>query len=203
MKNLLSALPVIVLVLLLFCPVTLLLATAASRPEPLHVQSVQADFIQEKHLKILARPIISTGTFAFQAPRSLRWEYRTAIPSILLMHDGKVTKFIQRDGKFVEDKGMGLDSMQVVLGQIASWLDGRFTDNDMFSVAFSDPRTILLTPKTEALAGLISRIELRLAAEKGLLDKVTIYEGPGSYTQMTFTNRVLNRQIPDSVFTKR
>lgn len=175
----------------------------AADPAALHVRSVRADFIQEKHLKILAKPIISTGTFAFQAPQSLRWEYRTAIPSILLMHDGKVAKYVQRDGQFVEDKGMGLDSMQVVLGQISNWLDGRFTDNDIFTVSFPDERTVLLTPKSQSFAGLISRIELRLAEQKGLLDAVTIYEGSDSYTRMTFQNRLLNKELPDSLFTTR
>lgn len=162
--------------------------------------SVQADFAQEKHLKILARPIVSTGTFTFQSPQSLRWEYLTPIPSILLMHGGKVKKFTRQDGKFVADRGMRFDSMQVVLAEISNWLDGRFTDNDMFSVSSPDERTLLLTPKEQMPAGLISSIKLELAERKGLLDSVTIFEGPGSYTVMTFTNRALNKDIPATVF---
>ncbi|GAB6193522.1 LolA family protein [Desulfocastanea catecholica] len=173
----------------------------AAGQDAFRLQSIQADFVQEKHLKILVRPLVSTGTLSFQAPQSLRWEYQTPVPSILLLHGGRVQKFIARDGRLVEDKGMGLDSMQVVLGQISSWLDGRFTDSEMFRVSFVDDRTILLTPKQQALAGVISSIELQLADRKGLLDAVTIYEGPESYTRMTFSNRVLNKQIPAAVFT--
>ncbi|MFT5699189.1 MAG: outer membrane lipoprotein-sorting protein [Desulforhopalus sp.] len=165
------------------------------------LQSIQADFIQEKHLKILIRPLISNGTFTFQAPQSLRWEYRTPVPSVLLMHGGKIKKFVERDGQLVEDRGLRLDSMQVVLGQISNWLDGRFSDNDMFSVSFIDERSVLLTPKNQGLAGLISKIELKLADQKGLLDGVTIFEGPDSYTTMVFENRILNKEIPVSVFT--
>ena len=184
------------------CVVFLLVSIgqAAEQDAP-RLQSIQAGFIQEKHLKILVRPLVSTGTFAFQAPQSLRWEYQTPVPSILLLHGGKVRKFIARDGRLVEDQGMGLDSMQVVLGQISSWLDGRFTDNDMFRVSFADNRTVLLTPKQQALAGMISSIELQLADCKGLLNAVTIYEDPESYTRMTFSNRVLNKELPAAVFT--
>jgi outer membrane lipoprotein-sorting protein len=171
--------------------------------EPVALQSIQADFIQEKHLKILVRPIVSTGTFIFQAPQSLRWEYRTPVPSSLLMHGGRVKKFIEKDGLLVEDKGMGLDSMQVVLGEISNWLDGRFSDNDMFSVSFPDKSTVLLTPKEQALAGMISKIELKLADRKGLLDEVIIFEGPESYTRMIFKNGILNKEIPVSVFTEK
>jgi outer membrane lipoprotein-sorting protein len=171
--------------------------------EPLHLQSVQADFVQEKHLKILVRPLVSTGTFTFQAPQSLRWEYRTPVPSILLMHGGRVKKFVERDGRLMEDQGMPFDSMQVVLGQLSNWLDGRFADNDLFRVSFADDHTVLLVPRQQALAGLIDRIELQLADRKGLLNGVTIYEGPDSYTRMTFDNTVLNRQIPAAVFTDK
>jgi outer membrane lipoprotein-sorting protein len=190
----------IALFLLLFVTV---LSGWSSQQEPIRLQSIQADFIQEKHLKILVRPLVSTGTFTFQAPQSLRWEYRTPVPSILLMAGGKVKKFIERDGQLEEDKGMRLDSMQVMLSQISNWLDGRFSDNDMFSVSFSGERTVLLIPREQALAGLISKIELKLADRKGLLDGVTIFEGPDSYTKMTFKNAVLNKEIPVSVFTDK
>jgi outer membrane lipoprotein-sorting protein len=190
----------IALFLLLFVTV---LSGWSSQQEPIRLQSIQADFIQEKHLKILVRPLVSTGTFTFQAPQSLRWEYRTPVPSILLMAGGKVKKFIERDGQLEEDKGMRLDSMQVMLSQISNWLDGRFSDNDMFSVSFLGERTVLLTPREQALAGLISKIELTLADRKGLLDGVTIFEGPDSYTTMTFKNAVLNEEIPVSVFTDK
>ena len=167
---------------------------------PIQLRSVQADFTQEKNLKILARPLVSTGSFTFQAPQSLRWEYRTPIHSILLMHEGKIKKFVERDGKLTEDQSMGLDSMQVVLSEIGGWLDGRFTDNAMFTVSFPDKKTVLLTPKEKGLAALISSIELKLADQAGLLDAVTIFEGPDSSTRLTFSNRALNQEIPASLF---
>ncbi|TKB28262.1 outer membrane lipoprotein carrier protein LolA [Desulfopila sp. IMCC35006] len=176
-------------------------AGAVAQLTPVPLQSVQADFVQEKHLKILTHPIISTGTFAFQRPQSLRWEYARPIRSILLMHDGEVKKFVEQDGRLVEDKGMQFGAMQVVLAEISNWLDGRFTENKMFQVARPTDRTILLTPKSQELAGVISRIELTLADQQGNLDGITIFEGPDSYTRMRFSKRVLNRKIPVAVFT--
>jgi len=189
-------------ILTLFLAVFVLSSQAAEH-EPITLQSIQADFVQEKHLKILIRPLVSTGTFTFQTPQSLRWEYLAPVPSVLLMHGGKIKKFVERDGLLVEDKGLRLDSMQVVLSQISNWLDGRFSDNDMFTVSFIDERIVLLFPRDQGLAGLISKIELKLAAQKGVLDGVTIFEGPDSYTKMTFENRIMNKAVPLSVFTKR
>jgi len=172
----------------------------ATAEQQVAIQTIQAKFTQEKHLKILQKPLISTGTFIFAAPDSLRWEYHTPIPSLLLMHDGTIQKYTQQNGTFVADRGMRLDSMRVILTEIGNWLDGRFRGNDMFTASFPSKNTVLLEPKDPALAGLISTIELKLADQRGLLDSVTITEGPQAYTTMTFTNRVLNQDIPDSAF---
>ncbi len=174
-----------------------------SEEKDFRIESIQADFTQEKHLKILARPIISTGKLLFQTPRSLRWEYTSPFSSILLMHEGRVKRIIERDGRFQEEKGMQLDAMQVVLTEISSWLDGRFTENELFSVSFPDSSTVLLVPKDQAFAHLIEKIELKLADQQGLLDRVTIIEGPDATTVMSFSNRVLNQDIPATSFTQR
>jgi len=168
-----------------------------------HLHSIRADFVQEKHLKILVQPLISTGFFAFQAPRSLRWEYLTPVPSIMLMHNGKLSKYTKTDGQFTEQRGMGVDSMQFILGEISNWLDGRFSKNEMFTASFPDEQTILLKPRDQTLAGLISSIELKRADQRGILDTITIFEGTDSYTRMTFSNAVINKNIPAALFSQK
>lgn len=167
----------------------------------IRLRSVQADFIQEKHLKILVRPIVSQGRFVFQAPGSLRWEYREPFRSILFMLDGRVRKFTERNGQLVEDKGLQLDAMQVVLKEISGWLDGRFTENAAFAATIKDDRTITLIPKEKSMRTFISSIELVLADQAGVLHSVTIFEGPDSYTRLIFSDAVLNQPIPEALFT--
>jgi outer membrane lipoprotein-sorting protein len=181
----------------------LLSATGFADPaeKPVRLRSVQADFSQEKHMKILARPLVSHGVFAFQAPQSLRWEYRTPLHSIMLMHDGRIKKLVERDGRLTQDNGAGVDAMQVILQEIGSWLDGRFADNPMFATSHTDARTVVLTPKDQGLSAIISRIELRLGQQAGVMDSVTIFEGEDAFTRLTFANTVLNRKIPESFFT--
>jgi hypothetical protein len=166
------------------------------------LRSVQADFTQEKHLKILARPLVSQGIFAFQTPQSLRWEYLRPLHSILLLHEGQIRKLIEREGGYEQDNGAGIDAMRVVLQDIGSWLDGRFTDNPLFLVTRAGERTVVLTPKEQGLQAVISRIELQLGREEGVMEQVTIFEGPESFTQLRFTNTVLNREIPAGTFTQ-
>ena len=166
------------------------------------ITSVRADFIQEKHLPILARPLISKGLLAFCAPDSLRWEYLEPVHSIMLMHNGKVEKFVERNGVLELDRQSGMTSMQVILQDISNWLDGRFTDNPAFTTSQPDPRTVVLTPREDGLRSMISQIELKLGNQPGVMESVTIVEGPKALTRLTFSGTVLNQAIPASLFQK-
>ncbi len=167
------------------------------------VTSVQADFVQEKHLPILAKPLVSQGVFYFQAPRSLRWEYRAPIKSILVMHDGRVRRFVAAgDSGFTEERGAGLEAMQVVVEEISHWLAGDFDTNPMFNAKLEPGRRIVLTPKEQAMAKVIQRIELNLAQQPGVIDSVKIFESDTAYTQMTFSHTVLNAKISEEIFRK-
>ena len=173
----------------------------AEQQTSIQVDSVQADFTQEKQLPILSRPIVSKGKFVFQAPDSLRWEYYSPIHSVLLMHDGRTRKFIKHDGEFVEESGMGVDSMQIVLQEITGWLDGKIGDTPTFKVQSTNDDLIVLTPKDESLAKIISRIELKLLGTSGLMESVTLFEGAESFTRMVFSNSILNENILIDHFT--
>jgi hypothetical protein len=192
-------LPGVLSLLLLFLPTAVLAGNAAEQK----LQSVEADFIQHKQLKILAEPLVARGHFAFQAPDSLRWEYVEPVASLLLMCRGTVKKYVRREGRWEEDKTMGLDAVQTVLSEIANWLDGRFRENEMFRVERPDKKSVLLRPKQGGFASLISSIELKLSSRNGQLDTVdgvTLHEGEGSFTRLSFTNRIINRNIPAATF---
>jgi len=164
------------------------------------VTAVKAEFVQEKHMQILARPLVSNGAFLFKAPDSLRWEYTAPIKSVLVMHNGQIRRFVHKDGRLVEDAAAGLQSMQVVVQQITQWLNGRFDENPAFSARLEPGPTIIMTPKDKALARLIQRIEIKLAQQPGVLESVTIFETEDSFTRLVFQNVTLNPRLDDSVF---
>jgi outer membrane lipoprotein-sorting protein len=164
------------------------------------VKAVQADFTQEKHLPILKKPLISTGSFAYQAPGNLRWEYVRPVRSILLMYDGETRRLLESEGQLVPDRGAGLAAMSVVMDQITAWLRGRFDDNPMFAAELAGGGTIRLTPSAEGMARLIRHIELQLSDEPGAIDTVTIYEDENAFTRLIFRNLRLNPELSESLF---
>lgn len=166
------------------------------------IESIQADFIQEKHMKILTEPLTSRGVFYFRMPNDLRWEYTDPIQSVLLMHNGDTRRYILGKDGWVQDDAAQLQAMGVVLQEITNWLNGRFDENPDFNAALEPERKIVLTPKKASLAGIISRIVLHLSETPGLMDAVTIHEGEDSFTRLVFQNPRLNPPMEDAVFQK-
>lgn len=164
------------------------------------IKSITANFIQEKHLKILSKPLISKGIFYYQPPQSLRWEYTSPFRSILLIHNGNINRYIKGNDGLVKDSGAELQSMQIVLKEITLWLRGRFNDNPNFNAVLEPASKIVLTPKEKSFAAIIQRIELMLSDQPGIIETVRIYENDNSYTKFMFNNVRLNKPLKGALF---
>jgi len=166
------------------------------------VRSVNAEFVQEKHMRILSRPFVSKGLFCYQSPGSLRWEYLSPVKSILLMHKGKAMRYTEKDEGLVRDSGANFQAMQIILQEITMWLNGRFTENPNFKVSLEPGRKITLTPKKESFSKIIMRTEIFLSPDPGIIESLMIYEGEDSFTKIGFRSVRLNETVNDSFFQK-
>jgi len=153
-------------------------------------------------MKILAKPLISSGVFYFQTPASLRWEYREPLRNILLMDNDRMERYVGTTSGFVKEAGTNLQAMQVVMEQITQWLHGRFDENPMFSANLEPGPKIVLFPQEKAFTKMIQRIELLFSDRPGIIDAVTIYESDESFTKLVFKNVVLNQPLDGSIFGK-
>jgi outer membrane lipoprotein-sorting protein len=165
-----------------------------------NVDAVSCDFVQEKHLPILAKPLVSTGKLAYRRPDSLRWEYITPLKSVLIIHNGDVRRLVQTDRGMVADDSVRLQAMQFVMPEIGAWLSGRFEDNSLFAATLLPGHRISLVPRDEGMARFIQRIELRLSDRPGVIDQVTIFEGEDAFTRMVFSRTALNPDLEDRLF---
>jgi len=164
------------------------------------ISSVSAAFVQEKHMKILAKPLISEGLLYFQTPNSLRWEYQRPIQSILIAHAGETKKFIRKNGRVIVDAAANAPAMQFVVDEISRWLKGRFDENPLFSARLVPGRKIVLIPADKGLADIIQRIELELSPRPGILESVMVYESKDAYTRIVFTHAEINLSLDRRLF---
>jgi outer membrane lipoprotein-sorting protein len=164
------------------------------------VEGISADFVQEKHLPILAKPLISEGRLFYRRPDALRWEYTSPVKSVLLMHGGDARRFVQSDRGLVEDDSVRLQAMQFVMPEISGWLGGRFQDNPLFDARLDGVDKILLVPKDTGMARFIQRIELLMSDRPGVIAQVLIFESDDSFTRMVFSNTQVNPVLDDRLF---
>ena len=166
------------------------------------IVSVHGEFIQEKQMPILARPLVSRGYFAYRRPASLRWEYREPLQSVLLLHNGEAHRFMHTDAGWREDSEAAMQSMDFVLQEIAKWLNGHFDDNPLFNVSLDPDNRIIMTPKDEEMGRFIERIELTMDDRPGIIKEVVISENADSITRFTFVDPKINEPLPPAEFQK-
>ncbi len=164
------------------------------------VSSISADFVQEKHLPILAKPLISEGRLLYRRPDALRWEYTSPVKSVLLMHGGDARRFVQSDQGLVEDVSVRLQAMQFVMPEISGWLEGRFQDNPLFDASLDGINTIMLVPTDPGMARFIQRIELLMSDRPGVIEQVLIFESDDAFTRMVFSHTQVNPSLDDRLF---
>jgi len=166
------------------------------------VQSLQADFTQTKHLKILKRPIVAQGKFYYRRPGQIRWEYTSPVKSVVLLDESGLRRYTWRGNRWVRDAGANLGPVHAVLREMDLWMRGDFTSSKVFAPRLEpgSPAKIHLSPRDAALKKYVSGIDLVLSSSPGVVDRIEITEGPGASTRIDLQRVKLNHRIPDKVF---
>jgi Outer membrane lipoprotein carrier protein LolA len=137
----------------------------------------QGDFQQEKRLKILRKPLMSTGTFTYHQSKGVIWKTLTPIPSVLMINESKLLT------------GQGEQAVPAAFGNVFKALLGgelnRLAEGfDMTGTEQKMSWQLQLKPKDELLRKIISTILISGDTE---LRSLEIQEVTGNQTQISFT----------------
>jgi outer membrane lipoprotein-sorting protein len=136
------------------------------------------NFHQQKHLKVLHKPLISTGTFTYDQNKGVIWKTLTPVESLLLVNESKL---ITGQGEQAVPAAFGKVFKAMLGGDVATLTDG-------FAITGTDQKTswqLELTPKDEMLKRIISAMVLSGDTE---LRGLEIREAGGNITRITFDN---------------
>jgi outer membrane lipoprotein-sorting protein len=136
----------------------------------------QGSFQQQKRLKVLRKPLISTGTFIYHQSKGVIWRTITPIPSLLLLNE---TRLLTTTGEQILPATFG----KVFKGLLGADLSAL---TDSFVVSGIDRKTawqLVLTPKDELLKKIINTIILTGNTE---LSSIEIHETSGNSTYIRF-----------------
>jgi hypothetical protein len=135
-------------------------------------------FEQTKQLKVLRKPLISTGTFIYDKNRGVAWKTLSPVPSLLLISD---TRLWTAQGEQPVPAVFG-KVFQAMLGADLAQLATAF---DITGSARKTSWKVSLVPKDEMLKKVISRMQLSGDQELRVLE---IFETNGNSSMLHFQN---------------
>lgn len=167
-----------------------------------NVHSIEAAFIQTKHLKMLARPLRSEGKLYYRRPGEFRWQYDSPIQSVLIKNKQGTKRVTWRGGKFEPEAEAKLLPVQRVLEQLEQWLRGDFSQSTVFEARLvkGPPARVELEPRDKTLSQYIQRVSVVFSDTPGVVESIEIWEGPESVTKIKLEKVKLNQPLPPNAF---
>ncbi len=165
--------------------------------------SIEADFRQEKQLALLAKPEMSSGTFAFTRPNKVIWNYQSPRPVVMLISAGMLTTWYPQLNKVEK---LEVKRYEDSIFKYVGAASGAIADMEKyFDISFVEGKadrfyTLELKPKTKLVAKRVRRIKIWIDRQTYLTTKFEYVEGDGDITRYEFTNIRTNRAVPPSRF---
>jgi outer membrane lipoprotein-sorting protein len=167
------------------------------------LRSLRTDFTQEKHLSIFTEAVRSEGVCLFLPPDKVRFEITAPFESVTIARQRSVARYERIEGRWRKLTPGNADLMLAVTGQIATWLRGRFREEDgIYDVqaTVGAETTVILLPKNEEFRKRIRAIELGVGADERRITSVVIRERGGDFTRIVFHGERQNLDLPEALF---
>jgi outer membrane lipoprotein carrier protein len=167
------------------------------------VRSIYLEFTQERDLKLFSDPLKSEGVMLIERPDRIRWETTAPYQSILLGDQKTVAQFEFNDGKWEKLKLGFPQLLQRVMQQMAMMNQGELStmmSDYTVTVATGATTVLTLVPKDENVRGVLSSLEIHLAADLTTMQEVVMNEPDGDLTRITFHNERRDLTFPAGTF---
>jgi outer membrane lipoprotein carrier protein len=164
-------------------------------------KTIQSTFSQVKKMEYLDIAIQSNGKFWYTTPSKVRWEYISPYAYTIIINNGKLSLISeQSENSFDMDNS---DVFEQINNLMIGSVTGDIFDNADYTVAVYENKTqflILLNPKSELIKGVVQSIELLFEKDKGVVSSIKMYETKDNYSEISFSNIIMNEPIPEKIF---
>lgn len=156
------------------------------------IKTVEANFTQTKHLKMLRKEQVSQGKMFCQQPDKLRWEYTSPRQSTLVL-DGtsaRLTKGEADNGS--RNKFIG-EMARLIMNSVAGKC---LTDSKMFQVSAQEMPTgyvATLLPLRKEMKRLYTKLVLHFDTRQSTVTQVELHEKNGDRTVIELHDIQINK----------
>ncbi|MBA4146703.1 MAG: outer membrane lipoprotein carrier protein LolA [Verrucomicrobia bacterium] len=172
------------------------------------IESLQTDFTQSRTLKTRKAPLVSNGTFAFQAPDSLRWQVGEPVQEVVLRNgrslylisaQKKKAKHLVADTISEKTRMQSLGMMEFPFVKDFADFERQF---DVVNVKTVDDQCDLeLALKDKRAARYIKKMLLSFQVKTGNLVVFELQFRDGSKLRNDFSNIRVNQPMDSKIFT--
>ena len=158
-----------------------------------NVKTISAQFIQEKHTKLLVKPIKSTGRFLYKQPDRIRWEYKGST-NMQVIYNGREFWLYYPDLNEA-DKINGMPQYSSLMHFDISKMS---KDYDIKGTRERNLLKLRFTPKVKSP---VTSIEMEFPEDSSFPKGLKLTDSNGEATSIIFRDIKLNSDIQDNIFT--
>lgn len=164
--------------------------------------SIESDFTQQKELSMLSEKIISKGHFVFKKDNLLRWEYNSPTKYLIVINKDKIwIKDEKKTSKFDMNSNKVFKEINDIM---LSCVQGTIFKSNKFKTSyFENEKTykLELLPLDKNMKATFKKINLYFDKSVTSVSKMDMVEVSDDITTIDFTNKKLNAQIAENIFT--
>ena len=169
------------------------------------MKTMQCDFTQTKHLKMLNDKMTSKGRMYYQQTNRLRWEYTSPYSYTFILNDDKVLlKNAQRNDVIDVNKNKLFREIARIM--MNSVVGTSLTDDKSFKSTITTNNSewiASLLPQRKDLKQLFQKIILHFSKKNAMVKQVELIEKNGDKTVIELNNIRTNEKISADMFTIR
>lgn len=167
------------------------------------IKTMQADFVQTKHLRMLGDKMVSRGRMCYQQSDRLRWEYTKPYAYTFILNGNSVmmSKGGHRDVVDVNRNKVFREIAQMMMSSVVGTC---LTDSKRFKVSMTVDKqtcTATLLPQKKDVKAMFTRIVLVFNRKTSVVSKVIMYEKNGDRTEITLDNVRIGAAVSPTEFT--
>ncbi len=166
------------------------LSTQLARPQVIH-----GDFIQEKHLRALPKPLISTGTFVLAKDHGLLWQLKTPLQQDYRITAQGIARRNASEWQMLPGKSAGAEQNRLFLAVLQGDSSGLQRDFELQLQGEASHWQLTLTPRSVLLKQIFTRINIDGGE---LVQRIELQETQGDSTLLKLQNSVSNQPLSDA-----
>jgi outer membrane lipoprotein-sorting protein len=168
------------------------------------LRTLKADFVQEKHLAVLERPLVLRGTLLMQKPDRFAWIVREPLGYAMVIRGDVALQWSEDTRKVEEIPLSGNPHFQMAIRQMRDWLSGSYQSllgDYAASVLGAEPLRLRFVPRDTALPrDWIESVTIEFERDERYVHAITIVERRGDWTLLTFAGALRNEPIAPSAW---